>query len=296
MLGLKLPVKWSVHWTKYSILLLLLLLTFMTSWLASEGELSIMDKKLLGQTYQENHQFISSASDRAQTMLITLSELHAGLMVLQSSNFGISFIVDANIQLGNVLTQLTDLVGHGRNFALYNLVVLHVLDNLLHLTQWLFPWLLLITEIALVALVAADTWLAPKNRWHMSIIRCSESTLAASLLVMVVFPVSVSLVSHSSKAVTELLYHQSYQAIVDTHQHILQNTDKNSIKSEASRSLSQFKTTKVQLSKKASYLATNMARYIAVAVLEVFLLPLLFSLLIFWLCTRLIKRHRHWLH
>ncbi|WP_263078203.1 hypothetical protein [Endozoicomonas sp. Mp262] len=248
----------------------------------------------LGNIYQENHEFISSASDRAESMLLTLSELHAGLMVLQSSQFGISFIIDANIRLGNVLSQVTDLVSEGRSYALYNMVALHAIDSLMHLIKWMTPWLLLLSEAALLCLIAADSWLSHKTRWQMSLIRCSEATLAVTLLLMVVIPASVFLVSHSSKAVTQVFYNKSYQAIVDTHEHILQDADASSIKSEASSALSQFKSAKVKVSQKSSYLATNITRYIAIAALEVFLLPLLFGALMFWLCISLIKRHRHW--
>ena len=164
----------------------------------------------------------------------------------------------------------------------------------MHLIKWLTPWLLLAFETALLCLIATESWLPEKNRWHMSLVRFSEATMAVSLLLMLVIPLSVTLVSHSSKSVTEIFYHKSYEAIFDTHQHILQNNDESSIKTEATGALSQFKSTKVNLSQKSGYLASNMASYIAVTVLEVLILPFLFGLLIFWLCTTLIKRHRHW--
>ncbi len=287
-------IHWPDHIVKYTFLTLLLIAVITTCWMISDGELSQLNEKLLGSIYQENHHFISSASDRAESMLITLSELHAGLMVLQSSQFGISFILDANVQLGHVLSQITDLVSHGRNYALYNLIALHIIDNLMHLIKWMTPWLLLLSETALLCLIAADSWLSTKNRWQMSLIRCSEATLAIAILLMIVIPSSVFLVSHSSKAVTEIFYNESYQAIVDTHEHILQDTDASSIKSEASSAISQFKSAKIKVSQKANYLATNITRYIAIATLEVLLLPLLFCGLMLWLSIALIKRHRHW--
>ena len=88
-------------------------------------------------------------------MTLTLSGLHAGLLVLQSSEFGISFFVDANIQLGNAIAQLTDIVAYGRNFALLNLVALHVINSLLLVIQWLTPWLIVAGQFGLLSIVVS---------------------------------------------------------------------------------------------------------------------------------------------
>jgi hypothetical protein len=279
---------------KYILLILMLALSIITSWLAGNGQLAVLDEKLLGAVFESNDHFIDSAEDRAESMTLTLSELHAGLLVLQSSEFGISFFVDANIQLGNVIAQATDLVSYGRNFALFNLVALHVIDNLLELVQWLTPWLVLLAEIGFMAILIADTWLSAKNRWHMSLIRFGEGMVIAAVLLVLIFPLSIHLVKRSSDAVTASLYHESYQAIVNTHNHILGEKNTASIKEDASGSLTQFKNARVKLSEKSSYLASNLTRYVAVTLMEVFLLPILFTLLLLWSTRSLIRRHTHW--
>ena len=103
-------IHWPPHLIRYSFLTLLLIAVLITSWLASDGELRTISEQVLGSVYAENHAYITAAADRAETMLITLSELYAGLAVLQSSDFGISFILNANVKLGNILSQLTELV------------------------------------------------------------------------------------------------------------------------------------------------------------------------------------------
>ncbi|WP_062270028.1 hypothetical protein [Endozoicomonas arenosclerae] len=283
-------------WFKYFLLLLMLMLSVFTSWLASNGQLASLDEWLMGSLFQSNDAFIDSAEDRAESMTLTLSELHAGLLVLQSSEFGISFFVDANIQLGNVIAQASDLVAFGRNFALFNLVALHLIDNTLQLVQWLTPWLILTAEIGLVAILIADTWLSAKNRWHMSLIRFGEGAVITVLLLVVIFPFSIHMVRQSSEAVTESLYQESYQAVVNTHDHILGGSSAASIKDDASGSLTQFKNARVKLSEKSSYLASNLTRYVAVTMMEVFLLPMLFTLFLLWLTRSIIRRHAHWNH
>ncbi|MGI9281140.1 MAG: hypothetical protein ACR2PX_16155 [Endozoicomonas sp.] len=262
-------------WFKYLLLLLMLVLAVCTSWLASTGQLASLDERLLGNLFHSNDAFIDSAEDRAESMTLTLSELHAGLLVLQSSEFGISFIVDANIQLGNIVAQATDLAAYGRNFALFNLLALHVIDNTLKLVQWLTPWLILVGQAGLLSILIADTWLSAKNRWHMSLIRFGEGAVITVLLLVIIFPFSINLVRQSSEAVTESLYHESYQALLNTQEHILGSSSSASIKDDASDSIALFKNARVKLSEKSSYLASNLTRYVAVTMMEVFLLPLL---------------------
>lgn len=289
-----LPANRLHHGFKYGVLALLCILTVITWWLAGSGQLQQFDDWLLEGVLRENTGFLEDAEKRAQSMTLLLAELHAGLMVLQSSEFGISFFVDANIQLGNIISQLTEMVAYGRNFALFNLAALHIIENLLVIVQWLTPWLILVGEVGMVAIVFADTWLSTRNRWHMSLIRFGEGALIIVVLLGVIFPLSVNAVSKTSSAVTEILFHDSYQAIDDTRQHILRGDDGVSIKDDASSSLEQFKSIKVKLSDKTNYLATNMTHYVAITLLEVFLLPILFTLFMLWCFRSLLQRHRHW--
>ena len=130
----------------------------------------------------------------------------------------------------------------------------------------------------------------------MSLIRLGEGILVVVALLAVIFPLSVYLVSHSSTAVTESMFNESYDAMVDTHQHLLGNDDGASIKKDASSTLKQFSAIRVNLSEKSSYIASNLTRYIAATLLEVFLLPLMFTAFILWFVRALIRRHKHWSH
>lgn len=289
-----LPANRLFQWFKYSALGILLILCIITFLMAGNGQLEALDEKLLGFIYAENEAFLKDATSRAESMSLLLAELHAGLLVLQSSQFGISFIVDANIQLGHAIAQLTELVAYGRNYALFNLMALHIIENLLVLVQWLSPWLMVFALLGLLAIVSADTWLSTRNRWHMSLIRFGEGAVILVILLVLVFPLSVYMVSRSNEAITGALYHESYQAVSDSSQHILGESDSSSIKDDASTSISQFKTVKVDLSSKSSYLTRHVTRYAAVTFLEVFLLPALFSLFMLWLARSLVRRHRHW--
>lgn len=264
-----------------------------TSWFASEGKLSSIGEQLLGSIYSENHVYISAATERTAAMLLVLSELHAGLAVLQSSDFGINFILSANINLGNVIAQLTELVNHGKSYALYNLIALEVIDNLMNLIKWLTPWLLLTIQLALFCLIAVWGWLPGKSHWYAPLVRCSETLIAFSLLLTVIIPLSITLVSYASKSVTEISHHKSYKEIVNTHHHILQNKDEDSIKNQATGALNTFKMIKNNLTQKARHIASNISTYIAVSFLEVFILPIFFSLFIFCLYTKIIKRYSH---
>lgn len=290
----RIPANQLSLWFKYTLLLTLLIVSGITCWLAKTGQLALLDEQLLGSLFQANEAFIAQSSSKAESMTLTLSELHAGLLVLQSSEFGISFFVDANIQLGNAIAQLTDMVSYGRNFALFNLVALHIIENLLELIQWLTPWLIITAEIGLLSIVAADTWLTSNNRWHMSLIRFGEGAVMIAVVLVLIAPLSVQLVNKASNAVTSALFDKSYQAVVDTHKHIMSTNEDGSIKESASGSLTQFKNVRVKLSEKSNYLATNLSRYVAVTVMEVFLLPVLFSLIMLWFARSLIRRHPHW--
>lgn len=289
-----LPANRLLQWFKYTVLGILLILSIITFFMAGNGQLETLDEKLLGFIYTENEAFMIDAISRAESMSLLLSELHAGLLVLQSSQFGISFIIDADIQLGNAIAQLTELVADGRNFALFNLMALHIIDNLLELFQWLTPWLIVSVLVGLLSIVSADTWLSTRNRWHMSLIRFGEGVVILVILLAMVFPLSINMVSRSSEAITSTLYQQSYQAVEDSSKHILGTPDSTSIKDDASASIDQFKTVKVNLSSKSSYLTSHISRYAAVTLLEVFLLPTLFSLFMLWLARSLVRRHRHW--
>lgn len=289
-----LPVNHLHNGFKYVVLAALCILLAVTWWLAGNGQLQHLDHLLMGNLIRENTGFLEDAERRARSITLLLAELHAGLMVLQSSEFGISFFVNANIQLGNIISQLTEMVAYGRNFALFNLVALHSIDTLLTMIQWLTPWLVLVAEVGMIAIVATDTWLPTRSRLHMSLIRFGEGVLIIVFLLAFIFPLSVNAVSKTSQAVTEALFHDSYHAIRDTRHHILKGDSYKSIKDDASSSLEQFSNIKVKLSEKTSHLATNMTRYVAITLLEVFILPILFTLLMLWCFRALLRRHSYW--
>lgn len=282
----------AVQRRKYLLMVSCLVLIGLSGWLAANGWLDRFDEWLLGPLFTANDAFLQEAGQRARSMTVLLAELHAGLMVLQSSDFGISFIVEANIQLGNSISQLTQMVAFGRNFALFNLLTLHLMENILILVQWLTPWLVVLAQVGLTAIVGAGLWLSDRNRWHIALVRFGECILISVTVLVLVFPLAVHGVSRASTAVTGSLFHSSYQAVDDTRQHLLGNQDSVSIKEDASSTLEQFKSVRVSLAEKSSYLSSHLTRYAAATLLEVCILPVLFSLFCLWLLHALLRRHR----
>ncbi|PJE80438.1 hypothetical protein CI610_00573 [invertebrate metagenome] len=285
------PRYWLV---KYGILALLLLLFSSTCYFAMHGHLHYWDDWLLGDLFRSNEFFLSVAITRAKDMLLAFSGLHSGLLVLQSGEFGINFVVDANIQVGNAVAQLTDIVSYGRDFSLFGLVALHIIETIIAIVQNMTPWLIVAAELGVLMIVTADIWLYRSHKWHMAFVRIGEAILLLFLLCVIIFPLSIHLVHRFSNSVSDDIHSKGYQAVVSTHNHILGESQGTSLQDDAGESVKQLKNAKVKIHHKTNYLSTHVVRYGAVMFLQVFFLPLIFSVFLFWLFRALVRRHQHW--
>ena len=265
-------------------LFFLLLLSCLLLW---TGSLHTLYEYLMGPLFTNNQLFIENAQKRSESTLLLISEIYAGLMVLQSVEFSVSFFVEAAVTLGNSFAQATDLAAHGRNAALAGLIVINFFKGIHQAIYWIAPSLIILIEIAIIALAICHRYREPHKRWHQALHKIAESILLSSVFFLLVLPLSIKILKITTDEIMQSYHQKNYTQLQVAHSHI------NSItklkvdvddKQKTTHVISEFKKLHTNLSTKTNSLAKHIASYIALLIAEIIFLPLLLiGLLYMWL-------------
>lgn len=116
-----------------AVLLLLLFLSF----LSYHGILSsILDYIINDHVFQVSRDYLDQASKTTEKTLAIVSGLKVILALIQSSQGGISFIVDVNVQLGQMMNVIVELINISWMVSIASLFSIKVLGILLDLSRF----------------------------------------------------------------------------------------------------------------------------------------------------------------
>ncbi len=246
--------------------------------LAFSGHLdNTLDKMGRGYIVSQSQDFLVDAEKRAADTFMLLSVSKSTLSVLESGTAGVSFFVDVQVKLGQLLAPLKELLDTAWSFTLHSLSLLVVEQILLDVVNDLFePFLLLVACVWLCFEVAKIYRLKWVNRLDNSVRRLT----LLLLLLFIALPMSLAITSTISSNVTQDLSVKVNQGFVQHNQKFTIEQQSGSLKDSAEGAIKLFEQNRSQQHQHVSDMKKYVYTHIAIGLLEVVFLPLMFLLFI----------------
>jgi hypothetical protein len=212
--------------------------------------------------------------------------------VAASSQVGISFILDINVEVGRLLSQLSNVLEKGNEVVLLSLAGIGVIQALATLCEYLSPWFLefFIVLLALWSTLSlVDRNILNSSTWH-AVLRSAGSLFLVSYLII---PYSIHLSSGLSNTVDHYFEDKaSYQYFSAMSNELSGVKNKGDLKQHAKTSI-QFlhKASSAKLSQKTQRSSYVVMQFAAKMALTLFIIPALLMFGLYYLICRLFPIH-----
>ncbi|MCG8433117.1 MAG: hypothetical protein MJA83_03680 [Gammaproteobacteria bacterium] len=218
--------------------------------------------------------YLEQAKKEVTELLILFSRLKAGVAIVKSSGGGISFIVDVNVTLGEVLSPIDDLINNGWIASQISLAALSAADKLLELSK-IGSSILLDIALVVLALHILLRLITPK----INLGEAASFAIAMWLLLQFILPLAVYsniyLQQHiSSPNRAELQIH-----IQTKHQDLMIDLAHLDMHAKVKGAIERYKLLSHHGDDTVKSLAKNISHHMATVFLEAFLIPLAFIVL-----------------
>ncbi|OHU85055.1 MULTISPECIES: hypothetical protein [Pseudoalteromonas] len=239
------------------------------------------------QLYQSNLQYLQLVEQQIMKDLADVNALNAALNVAKSSQFGISFIVDFNVQIGSLLADFSSLLEKSSHYLFWSLALVGAIQALTFLAEQLSPWLLQ------VGLLYSIVWAAlcvikPQLVYRPSLQWLGKAFALVFVLCHIVIPYSIHVSAKSSQIVASELGHKAdlgyFRDVAKEMNTSLSSTD---LKEHAKHGVKVLhKSLAVKLPNKLLKANSVVTHNLAHKFIAFVLLPLLFAGLLFLLIKR----------
>ncbi len=242
------------------------------------------------QLYQQNQQYLEHTRAQAQQDFSRLAALTGLLEVAQSSQIGVSFIADFNVDVGNALAALTRLLERGSEVAMASAATLMVLSLVSDTADAISPAILQVTLI--VALVWQLMRLFGGAEQHQIPVREATGLLFSVYLVLhLALPYSLHLAQGISHNVSADLRQTNRQSLSDMHLQLFDKSGGKDLKHSAENSVDKLKKlSSDHINHKVSNLSSYVINTLTLALFDLVLLP---GVLLFMLYRAVLLLSRH---
>ena len=226
--------------------------------------------------------FLKDSEKHAEETFALLSAGKGALAVVGSSSAGISFIVDIQVQLGNIMTPLVDLFDHAWRFTLASLSVIFLAQVLFEILDYLMkPYLIYLGVVWLTYVLCKQYF--PQSRYKLKALL--KHSAVVFLLLFVTYPLAIAGTALLSQDVTHK-HIASLHSDLRKHNALFDSVNKEntsptpSLKDAAENSISLYKTHKDKIATHVNVMHKTLYTHIAIGLIEIVLLPLLIVFLL----------------
>lgn len=221
--------------------------------------------------YQQAETYLQEAEKASTKTFIALSAAKAGLAILQSSRAGFSFIVEAEVQLGNAFTALSHLVDYAWEGSLIGLLVLTITQLALKFSYSILS--LIFTLLSLCWLLYAVSIKFSNTFQHMAK-RLFRSAITAAFMLVIAFPLTIyasSQISHSLTAETKSAVYAGLEQHNSLYSHNQEHSD--NLKDNSKSVIKELETKRNDIKSHVKTMHTYVYQHIAILLLETLILP-----------------------
>ena len=237
-----------------------------------------------------NQAYLNHSADSARESFLLLSGLQGGLHMVQSGSAGLSFIVDIEARLGNLLTPLVEMVDHATEIALAGMVANETLALLLDVTDVIAKPILSVLLLLLALYTFSRLATATSNPISRFSGEAAELLLVIFLTLYLALPLAVYGASQLSKSFTAPLATEANDHFSDIDKHLGHDGKKGELKVKVHGVISQYESFSAKLPQKLHHMGEALQRHIVVFLLDVVLFPLAL-LWLFYRIAQVIARH-----
>ncbi len=238
---------------------------------------------------QSNQNYLQNLAKKDRSELLLLSEINGFLSLIQSSELGVSFVLDAQIQVGNILNPLTDITQQSFNSTLSSLHLTNGLQKVLTLLAWLTPkvaifLLLLISLYCLLKMKKSRSSLVS----HMKPIIINLATLLFTLHLLI--PYSLYMSAQIDKALYHSLSMDVQSDLENLHQTLVSDKNKNGLIEKTEYFIKNLERMLLDIPKKTEALISYHSNQTILTALRIIIMPGLILLLLSLFTRYYIKR------
>lgn len=229
-----------------------------------------------GRMSESNSAFIIESENAATETFLVFSTIKAGLALMQSSSAGVSFIVDMDLQVGQILQSLKEVVDVAWSASLVSMSSLFTMHLITKWSETLTNPLLHIFFVALIAHYLTHH-LSPKF-YNLSA-RIGAFCLLLVLTTHLVIPLTIYSLSVTSKEVSEIFAKDAHNEISTQHKDLMiQSKAGENLRDQASASLKAYENLEGKLDDKLVHMTKYIVQHVAVIVFNMFIFPGVFFL------------------
>lgn len=237
---------------------------------------------------KENTEYLRAAEKQAAKNFVHLAESYAALRVIQSGRFGVSFLAKADVQVGDALAGLSDIVERTMDVSAAAAVAAATLNVTDRIAARLSP---LLFEVALLAIAIYLIALAIDRNHRVTHLTkgLAEIGLLLFLTAYILIPYSIHTTGWLSEHAVAGLKADSSDQIAGFRGDVTRATRGHDLVKRAEQAAHDLKKQFRGLTHKVSAMGRSMVRQATAALIEGVLLPLgVFAML--WLALRRLMR------
>jgi len=260
----------SPHNIKHlGVLLLLLVLCYLSYY----GVLrSLLDTLFHGHLYAVSHVYLENAGSETEETLLVVSAIKTFLALIESSSGGISFIVDVEVQLGHVVSVMSELIDYAWQVSLVALLGIKIMTLLLEFSKVVVGPLLTLLFILYGLTYAISPHLPRIGNFFRQL---AKSGLLIVLFVYMVVPLSIYVTASAGLFVFsehKSVHHEGFQTLNDR---LGQHDHSSSLGHQIKHIIGTFKHTQKSAANDAKGYANLVTSHIIYSLIEYFFLPVL---------------------
>lgn len=260
-----------------------------------------LDALLRGPIAEANSAYLHQSKVHLGESILVLTALNTGLEVLESSSAGISFIVDVEVQVGNIVATLQQLVERALAASLLSAGSLIGTELILKLGN------ILAAPILTLTLLIVGFHYLVRGHWRLMANisgQLADILVIFTLAVHIGLPLTIYGTSVASSLLTEPLAKQAHQRFVNTHADFTsgkhacekeqnkctEDTKKEKMTSHVKEVINRYRATSDDTHRKGRSLAGAVMRHTVAVLFDAFAFPLILLVFLLWI-SKVLTRH-----
>lgn len=239
--------------------------------------------------HELNEAFLDEAGHEAFETFMLLSILKAGLAVMSSSSAGISFIVDMDVQVGQLISSSKEIVDTGWLVSIAGIAVIKGIRMVLDILDTYAAFFLQGAVFFLMLYALISLFWETVSTW---LVACIRAALIFTLFFSFGIPWAVGGMALVSKVIIHPRGQEVRKELHERHGHLKVDHDRN-LKQQAHKSLKKYQDKAESLETAHKHLAEQIIDHIVLVLFDAVIFPFLFVAFAFvfvrWTSWRLVE-------
>ncbi len=222
----------------------------------------------------QNEAYLKGLAQEDEKQLLQLAEIRSLLYVLQSGDMGISFIVQANVEVGQALAPLSHVTDRTFEVVFTSLSATTFLRWFSELSEFIAPTIGMISLVSLFLFSLYSFGSLINPRIHTALKRITELSLLLFVMVHLLLPYSI----HGAALISDTLYKDlrsvNRNNLTNMHQSLSSNSRHGDYKTRVKYDIGHMEAMLKDLPHKVESMISYRAKYLMFRVMSTIVMPL----------------------